>query len=102
MELGDILTLSSFLSSVTPFLVRIVDKTLAIERPAESSSFAEASVANSAWVLGACMQNLAKQNSDWAMTVDLTSWTRTAIEKWGSSEDVLAGLVALSNSRYIF
>jgi U3 small nucleolar RNA-associated protein 20 len=97
VELRDILALSDFLPSISSLLVRIVETTL--ECPDAMEDF-RATYANSAWVLGACMQALAKSSHTTQLDmVDLASWTKKSVVKWGWSENVLAGLVAVLHNR---
>jgi len=99
MELDDILTLSDFFSSISPLLIQIVEMTLVSVDPVPDC---QESFADSAWVLGSCMQGLAKRNStEWINLIDLMSWTRKCVEKWGWSASVLGGLVALSQMKYV-
>jgi U3 small nucleolar RNA-associated protein 20 len=96
-ELNDILTLSTFFSSaISSILVNIINRTLAATEEGQPSN------ASSAWLLGMCMQALAKRNpSEWITTVDLIAWMRTSIKKWAWSHEVLGALVRLSQARYI-
>jgi U3 small nucleolar RNA-associated protein 20 len=101
VELNDILTLSSFFSSaVSPLLVDIANRMMTAAGKTKEEY--RESVSNSAWVLGTCMQALAKRDaSEWSELLDLTSWTRTCVEGWAWSADVLGGLCALSQARYV-
>jgi hypothetical protein len=47
------------------------------------------------------MQGLTKLDAaTWADRVDLASWTKILVDKWGWSDIVLGGLVALLHTRY--
>ncbi|KAG5642515.1 hypothetical protein DXG03_002616 [Asterophora parasitica] len=97
-ELNDILTLTGFFSrAISPAILDIIDRTLA----APGDAFVEYSEtpANSAWVLGACMEALTKRElSEWSDRVDLSLWIRTCIRHWAWSQEVLAGLVSISQT----
>jgi U3 small nucleolar RNA-associated protein 20 len=97
VELRDILALSRLVPSIPNILVSIIERMLDTEDP--KSDF-EQSFANSAYVLGSCMQTLAKESpNDWTHKVDILSWTRSCIEKWAWSKVVLDGLVELIRAR---
>jgi U3 small nucleolar RNA-associated protein 20 len=98
VELNDILTLSTFFSgALSPILVNIVERMLPKAEDVE-----EEKLASFAWALGACMKTLAKRDiSEWSDKVDLASWTRACLDPWAWSHDVLAGLHALSQMRFV-
>jgi len=95
------LTLSSFFSgAVSPILVDMVEKMLPKHGDAEGDY--RETMRNSPWALGICMQTLAKRDvSEWNEKVNLVSWTRACLSNWAWSHDVLAGLHALSQPRFV-
>lgn len=94
------LTLSPILSpAISSILIDIINRTLTTQGDAEEEYKATAS--NSAWVLGVCMQALSKREaSEWS-DVDLASWTRTCVNNWPWSHEVLGGIYALSQAKYV-
>lgn len=91
--------MSSYLPSISSPLVQIVETMLKSQDPKEDY---EESYANSAWVLGSCMQGLSRRDSsEWLHRVDIRSWTRICVEKWGWSDTVLNALVSLSTARCV-
>ncbi|KAG5633299.1 hypothetical protein H0H81_009012, partial [Sphagnurus paluster] len=65
--------------------------------PGDAAKEYKETPANSAWVLGACMDALTKRHvSEWSSRVDLPKWTRTCVEHWSWSQEVLGGLVSIS------
>jgi U3 small nucleolar RNA-associated protein 20 len=93
LELPDILELATLFQSIAPLLIQIVETNLQFQNPREDFI---ATCANSSWVLAACMHTLSRYDPDvWRPQVDLSSWTQKAVEKFGWSEDVIAGLVRL-------
>jgi U3 small nucleolar RNA-associated protein 20 len=99
VELVDMLALSGLLSaSVTPVIVGIVDRVLA-SPPEDAEQEYMTTPANSASVLGACMQALLKRDPlEWTQAVDVARWAGICVRHWGWSYEVLAGLYALSQA----
>ena len=106
-ELNDLLTLAPFVSTTSKHLVNIINVTLNVEDPQTEY---QQTYANSAWVLGECMGVLAKQLKESGkgkgkeaenVQVDLPGWVRKAVVKWGWSNNVLSGLVALVRARLV-
>lgn len=96
-ELSDLLELVDLVPAISVHLVKIINSTL--ETPEPKADYEE-TYANSAWILGSCMQALAKRASgEWEKEADLASWARTSIERWGWSDVVLGGVVALVRTR---
>ena len=107
-ELNDLLALVPFVSTTSKYLVSIIDVTLDVEDPRAEY---KKTYANSAWVLGECMGVLAKQLKENGkgkgkeaekVQFDLPGWVRKAVDKWGWSNNVLNGLVALVRARLVF
>ncbi|KAI9063947.1 hypothetical protein FKP32DRAFT_1603293 [Trametes sanguinea] len=91
--LEHVLELSSLLPGLAKLLVQIVNQTLKAENPRAEY---ESDYANSAWVIGACMQCISERpTSEWADAVDIAAWTTTVVEKWGWSSRALEGLTPL-------
>jgi U3 small nucleolar RNA-associated protein 20 len=89
-----------YIAPLSSLLVPIVQRLLQSDDP--RSDFWE-SFANSACVISSCMQALAKRiPEEWEGEVDLVEWSRTCIEKWGWSDNVISGLVELLRARYFF
>ncbi|KAI0667027.1 armadillo-type protein [Trametes maxima] len=96
--LEHILELSDLVPCISKFLVHIVGKVLADEDP--RSQYA-ATYANSAWVIGASIECLSRRPvSEWADTVDVVSWTKKIVGRWGWSSRALGGLGSLVRARY--
>src|ERR1700759_1321206 len=73
-----------------------------LETPEPKSDYEE-TFANSAWILGSCMQALAKRASaEWEKQIDMESWARTSIERWGWSDVVLGGVEVLVRARWVY
>lgn len=99
-ELSDLLALADLIPTISEHLIKIITSTL-LETPEPKADY-EVTYANSAWILGSCMQALAKRPSgEWEKQVDLVSWARTLIQRWGWSDLVLGGLVALVHARWV-
>ncbi|KAI8978169.1 hypothetical protein BD414DRAFT_422300 [Trametes punicea] len=95
--LQHVLELSNLLPSLSNLLVRIVEQTLRAESPRAEY---EATYANSAWVIGACLECLFERSvTEWADAVDLATWTMTIVDKWGWSSRALEGLAPLARAR---
>ncbi|KAI0333223.1 hypothetical protein GY45DRAFT_1319830 [Cubamyces sp. BRFM 1775] len=91
--LEHVLELSSLLPALPKLLVSIISETLQLEDP---RSEYETGYANSAWVLGACMQSLSeKPVTEWGESVDIAQWTTTVVNKWAWSGKALEGLASL-------
>ncbi|CCM06042.1 uncharacterized protein FIBRA_08288 [Fibroporia radiculosa] len=91
--LHDILALSSLLKSITGPLIEVVNRTLDAR---ETHLRFDESFANSAWVLGACLQSLSIcPAAERAARVDLIAWTNKIAERWSWSSNVLFGLISL-------
>lgn len=100
--MNNILTLSGLFSSdISSVILDIIDQTLAA--PGNAVADYQDTAANSAWVLGVCMQTLVERDvSEWSDRVDLDLWTRTCLQNWAWSHDVLGGLFALSQAMCVF
>ena len=97
--LAHIIELTKFVPSLTPFLVRITERALETEEPRADY---EASYANSAWVIGACMSCIAGQPAkEWADKVDLVRWTTRVVEQWAWSARPLEGVTSLLAAWYV-
>ncbi|KAL6304961.1 armadillo-type protein [Sparassis latifolia] len=93
LTLNDVLALSSLLPSIAPFLVGVIDTTICATDP---RSEYDRSYANSAWVMGACLQCLSsREPSEWVAQVDVAAWTVKLVKKWYWSSFALSGLVSL-------
>lgn len=56
----------------------------------------------SARILGLCTHAISKRDSsEWAARVDLGSWTRKTLDNWAWSAEVLTGLVAIAQARFV-
>lgn len=98
-ELSDLLALADFVPEVSVHLAKIIEVML---RTSEPKADYEETYANSAWILGSCMQALAKRPlGEWEERIDLETWLRTAVEKWGWSDVVLGGVVDLVRARWV-
>ncbi|KAH9921372.1 armadillo-type protein [Amylocystis lapponica] len=93
LMLNGVLALSELLPSISPLLLRVVESTLPVSGPHAEY---EESYANSAWVLGTCLQCLAhRDRSEWAPNLDITACAAKVAEVWGWSSGALAGIVPL-------
>lgn len=91
------LALMGVVPAKLPLLVSIVEGILQEE---DILADYEASYANSSWVLGACLEQLARPLPK-GVKVDISvrEWTEKIIEKWNWSEHALGALVLLIGSR---
>jgi hypothetical protein len=84
---------------VEPLLVNIVSDALECQ---DVDADVNASYANSAIILSSCLEALARsKSSSWLAAVDLVSWTRNAVEKWGDNAHVLQAYVSLLEAPYV-
>ncbi|PCH35509.1 hypothetical protein WOLCODRAFT_125910, partial [Wolfiporia cocos MD-104 SS10] len=91
--LHGILALSSLLPSISPLLIKIIDVALDVPEPQQDY---DTSSANSAWVLGKCLESLSSRpTADWANGIDIVSWTTKVVEKYSWSSIALGSLVSL-------
>lgn len=91
-ELEDLLTLSTFCSgAITMPIIDLI-----------SSTIADSQGAHAARMIGLSMQTVAKREpTEWSDKINLGLWTKRCVEKWHSSYEVLEGLVALANAKYV-
>ena len=91
-ELDDIITLSSFFSNaITMPLIDTISSTM-------TSPEDEFTVR----ILGHCMEAVAKrETSEWSSKINIPLWTKRCTGKWSGSYEVLEGLVALAQARWV-
>ena len=96
--LQHIVELSKFVPSLTKLLIDITNRVLDTQDPRREY---EASCANSAWLVGTCMECIAERpTAEWADSVDIPHWTTRVVERWGWSGRALEGLALLVAARY--
>ncbi|KAF8589509.1 hypothetical protein K439DRAFT_362879 [Ramaria rubella] len=95
-ELASIVALSSILPSIGPGLVRIAEDTLDYVDPHATEELHNSDPLD-AKVFGECAKALVQiPDHLWSQSVDVSSWISLAVKKWPKSQNVLNGLVALS------
>lgn len=93
----DVLALMGVVPAKLPLLVSVVEGILQEE---DVLANYEASYANSSWVLGACLEQLARPVPKGVkVDIPVREWAKKIIEKWNWSEHVLGALVSLVGSR---
>ncbi|KAF8161520.1 armadillo-type protein [Crassisporium funariophilum] len=99
-ELEDILTLSPLFSGgICSPLIELINSTIDSTVLLEANTTPTTIQANSARVLGACMQALAKRDKiEWGGKLPLAAWSIKGIGHWSWSSDVLGGLFVLAQA----
>ncbi|KAI0937862.1 hypothetical protein AcW1_003904 [Taiwanofungus camphoratus] len=91
--LHNVLALSDLLPSISSWSLKVINA--ALQKPGSHAEY-EATYANSAWILGACLQCLSERDSsEWGAEADVTAWMTKMAEEWGWSSSTLGGLESL-------